>query len=59
MKTAIPLAVDDRNTEPPSDSAAMMATASDSPTAGPRMRSGHHPPITHVITVAARKTAAT
>ena len=34
MKTAIPLAVAERNTEPASDSAAMIATASASPSAG-------------------------
>jgi hypothetical protein len=59
MKTAIPLAVADRKTEPASDTAAMMATASASPSAGTTMRSGHQPPVMRVITAVARKTAIT
>ena len=59
MNTAIPLAVADRNTEPASDSAAMSATASASPSAGTTMRSGHQSPVIQVITAVARKTAIT
>ena len=46
MKTAMPLAVADRKTEPASDSAAMIATASMSPSVGPTTWSGHQPPMT-------------
>ena len=59
MKTAIPLAVADRNTEPASDIAARIATANARPSAGTIRLSGHQPPVSHVITVAPRKTATT
>ena len=53
MKTAMPLAVEDRNTEPSSDSAAITSTASTSPAPGPTGSSGHQSPVIPVITIAA------
>ena len=54
MKTAIPFAVDDRKTEPRSDSPATRATAHASVTPGQAIRSGHQWPTRPVIVIAAR-----
>ncbi len=59
MKTAIPLAVEDRTTEPASDSAHTIATAAASSIAGSSTRSGHQPPATQMITAASRNTVTT
>ena len=59
MKTAIPFAVEDRTTEPASDSAHRIATAAASSIAGSSTRSGHQPPATQVITAASRNTVTT
>ena len=53
MKTAIPLAVAEKNTDPRSESAATTATAPASPRPGVTTRSGHQPPATPVMTIAA------
>ena len=59
MNTAIPFAVEARNTEPASESAHRIATAPASSSAGASTWSGHQPPSAHVITTAARNTTIT
>ena len=53
MNTAIPLAVADRKIEPSRDSAAIRITPAIRATPGPTGSSGHQPPETPVITIAA------
>ncbi len=50
----MPLAVDDRNTEPSSESAAITTTPAISPSPGATGWSGHQPPAAAVISSAAR-----
>ena len=49
MKTAMPLAVEVRKTDPRSDSAAITSTATTSPSPGSTGLSGHQPPLMPVI----------
>jgi hypothetical protein len=53
MKTAIPLAVAERNTEPSSEIAATMETPTASSSAGSTIRSGHQWPISPVTSISA------
>ena len=59
MKTAIPLAFEESSTEPASESAARIATAAASSSAGTTVRSGHQPLNAQVIATVARKTTIT
>jgi hypothetical protein len=59
MKTAIPLAVAVRKTDPRSESAATIATPAASSSPGTTMRSGHQWPVRPVITIAAAYTPPT
>ena len=53
MKTAMPFAVEDRNTDPSSDSAAITITPSARAAPGATGSSGHQSPVIPVITIAA------
>ena len=59
MNTAIPFAVEERNTEPSRLSAATITTATASPSAGCQNRSGHQPPAQYVIPAVAENTPTT
>ena len=49
MKTAIPFAVEERKTEPSSESAATITTPAASSSPGTTTRSGHQSPVSPVI----------
>src|SRR3954454_16221853 len=59
MNTAMPLAVEERTTDPSSESAITTSTAPASSTPGQRMRSGHQWPVSPVIDSATKYTAST
>ena len=54
MKTAMPFAVDERTTEPSSESAITITTPPASSMPGQTIRSGHQCPVSPVISIAAK-----